>query len=242
MRNRSERVPQSMEELEKHLQHQLSFLKASSEAYDRGQSIEAKRLATTIRLLVHDGGSSDSLLGQLRLKSIAFIDGGDTPDPRNLMTTAGLTGMSIGVEGGSYIPKFALQPSYRPPTLRTFVEWWTRPVLVDDERTSLSRKDLVLAMANSDGGAHVDSSVERTYARLTRQNSIGWSFSNDQGSGPMLGIEYASVRQIAWELEQSIERKETIQFAPELLRGTGRNDPCPCGSEVKFKKCHGGTR
>ena len=25
----------------------------------------------------------------------------------------------------------------------------------------------------------------------------------------------------------------------ELFRGTGRNDPCPCGSGEKFKKCHG---
>lgn len=24
------------------------------------------------------------------------------------------------------------------------------------------------------------------------------------------------------------------------LRDVGRNDPCPCGSGRKFKKCHGG--
>ncbi|EMV5051074.1 SEC-C metal-binding domain-containing protein [Pseudomonas aeruginosa] len=23
------------------------------------------------------------------------------------------------------------------------------------------------------------------------------------------------------------------------LKAVGRNDPCPCGSEKKFKKCHG---
>lgn len=23
------------------------------------------------------------------------------------------------------------------------------------------------------------------------------------------------------------------------LKDVGRNDPCPCGSEMKFKKCHG---
>ena len=23
------------------------------------------------------------------------------------------------------------------------------------------------------------------------------------------------------------------------LKGVGRNDPCPCGSQKKFKKCHG---
>jgi preprotein translocase subunit SecA len=24
-----------------------------------------------------------------------------------------------------------------------------------------------------------------------------------------------------------------------MMRGVGRNDPCPCGSGKKFKKCHG---
>jgi preprotein translocase subunit SecA len=28
--------------------------------------------------------------------------------------------------------------------------------------------------------------------------------------------------------------------APSGFEGTGRNDPCPCGSGKKFKKCHGG--
>jgi len=28
-------------------------------------------------------------------------------------------------------------------------------------------------------------------------------------------------------------------FAPNPYVGVGRNDPCPCGSGKKFKKCHG---
>ena len=28
--------------------------------------------------------------------------------------------------------------------------------------------------------------------------------------------------------------------APNPYAGVGRNDPCPCGSGKKFKKCHGG--
>ncbi|HWC72589.1 MAG TPA: SEC-C metal-binding domain-containing protein, partial [Gemmatimonadales bacterium] len=28
-------------------------------------------------------------------------------------------------------------------------------------------------------------------------------------------------------------------FAPNPYAGVGRNDPCPCGSGKKFKKCHG---
>jgi preprotein translocase subunit SecA len=28
-------------------------------------------------------------------------------------------------------------------------------------------------------------------------------------------------------------------FATNPYAGVGRNDPCPCGSGKKFKKCHG---
>jgi preprotein translocase subunit SecA len=28
-------------------------------------------------------------------------------------------------------------------------------------------------------------------------------------------------------------------FARSPYAGVGRNDPCPCGSGKKFKKCHG---
>jgi preprotein translocase subunit SecA len=31
------------------------------------------------------------------------------------------------------------------------------------------------------------------------------------------------------------------QYNTILYRGVGRNDPCPCKSGHKFKKCHGAT-
>ena len=31
----------------------------------------------------------------------------------------------------------------------------------------------------------------------------------------------------------------SVEGAPERLRSVGRNDPCPCGSGKKYKKCHG---
>jgi preprotein translocase subunit SecA len=30
-------------------------------------------------------------------------------------------------------------------------------------------------------------------------------------------------------------------FVANPYAGVGRNDPCPCGSGKKFKKCHGAT-
>jgi hypothetical protein len=33
--------------------------------------------------------------------------------------------------------------------------------------------------------------------------------------------------------------KDFVRLSDEQMRDTGRNDPCPCGSGLKFKRCHG---
>jgi hypothetical protein len=233
-------VQQSPDELRVHLADQLDFLRASSAAYDAGNEREAKRLAATIRLLVYDTNGSQSLLSQLGLKTLAFIDAGAIPDPKNLLTTAGLTVMEVNANGARHVPAFSAgAPSTQRPRSVPFVEWWTRAVLVDNERVGISRRDLIVAMANTDGGAHVDPSIDRTYARLSRQNSAGWVYRGPGGERPILGIEFASVRQIGWEVEETLRLRRPAPIMAELLEGVGRNDPCPCGGGAKFKRCHG---
>lgn len=48
------------------------------------------------------------------------------------------------------------------------------------------------------------------------------------------------------ELKKMIDRsvdednkKNQDSFRKEMFKGVGRNEPCPCGSGKKFKKCHG---
>jgi uncharacterized protein YecA (UPF0149 family) len=36
-----------------------------------------------------------------------------------------------------------------------------------------------------------------------------------------------------------LARQERGEAAPKSLSAVGRNDPCPCGSGKKYKKCHG---
>ena len=35
------------------------------------------------------------------------------------------------------------------------------------------------------------------------------------------------------------QRRETELLAAGKIQKIGRNDPCPCGSGKKFKRCHG---
>jgi hypothetical protein len=52
--------------------------------------------------------------------------------------------------------------------------------------------------------------------------------------------EWEQARQKRLEREQAKERTQSIRAAqPRTGPKIGRNDPCPCGSGKKYKKCHG---
>lgn len=58
---------QSRADLEEHLKAHLGFIKKSAALYDTGDTEEAKRIAVSVRVLLHDTQQSRSLLGQLGL-------------------------------------------------------------------------------------------------------------------------------------------------------------------------------
>jgi len=140
----------------------------------------------------------------------------------------------------------------------SFAEWWGEVVFVDDRRAQLSRRDLVRAIADQDGGAHVDPALNEAYARLSRHNSLGWVIKTGKEQLPIPKPERAAVRQVAHELLCTLvagymkrqEQQADVFFGGAMAFDTlppewrdkgspGRNDPCPCGSGRKFKKCHG---
>ena len=89
-------VPQSESDLRQHLVEQLGFLRRSAEAYDSGLVDEAKRLAVTIRILVHDTEKSKSLLGQLHELSRWFLNTAVPDQPGNAMAYCALAQMAFG--------------------------------------------------------------------------------------------------------------------------------------------------
>ncbi len=97
----SQRVAQSTQELEQHLDDHLSFLRNSADAYDNGQDGEAKRLAVSIRVLLHDTANSASLLGQLARLNGKFLSTAIPHDETNLLTHGGLIMMGGGKQAGA---------------------------------------------------------------------------------------------------------------------------------------------
>jgi hypothetical protein len=195
------------------LEENVSFLKASAKSFDAGCEAEAKRLAVTLRVLLHDTASSSSLFEQLGVKSqMRFTDTAARIIPTNLLPEApGLVLMQMTAGGSAtYIAPLdavPLPPSRIYPPAR-FDDWWTLEFARDTERTLWCRKKFVLTMANKEGGAHVDPNLNAAYERLARHNGFGFSYASSD-TGPFIPFEgnaaAVSVRQIAHEFLKSYE-------------------------------------
>ena len=206
---KDEKVMQSTEELENHLQEQLKFLKKSCGDYDNGDITEAKRIALQLRVLLHDTSSSNSLLAQLTLKEkLLYLDSAFRFDAHNLMPHFGL--LFINSNSTFYKPLLNDGPPI-PKKFITFESWWKNSIVIKDQKENkFSRKDLVLNIVNTDGGAHVDGKLNKSYADLSRNNSIGIQFVIKQSNQAkktfdMQYVELASVRQIAHEFIASLD-------------------------------------
>lgn len=205
------KVKQTKQELLSHLEDIIGFIEASSLAFDAGKTGEAKRLAVSIRVLLHDTKNSKSLLGLLGWKDgHSFFNTATPYDPKNLMSHHGLVGLRIGGDsGGSYYAPLGDGPPSRTYKFVKFPEWWNESVIVDGKKQKFNRRELVLALSNKDGGAHVDPELDEAYANLTRKNTIGWVCSDGTNDSPLMDVEKHSIRQVAYEIMESIARMKS---------------------------------
>lgn len=200
------KIDQTTDDLNRHLRDSIGFLNGSCAAFDAGLHGEAKRLATTIRLLLHDTKHSKSLLGQLGIKSsMKYITTATTYNPMNLLGHHGLVGFRMGGGSASYsAPLGNGPPSRNAKASCDFDAWWNEVVIVDVGRGTFSRGELVLSVADTDGGAHVDPQLDAKYWAMTRDNSLGYEASIGEKVLPLTDVELHSVRQIAFELLRSL--------------------------------------
>jgi hypothetical protein len=88
-----------------------------------------------------------------------------------------------------------------------FTQWWDKKIVIrDNQKNTFTRKDLVLTIANTEGGAHVDPNLDQAYANLSRFHSLGWKFfrgdvAEDFKNNPVL----SSIRQIAHEVLKTLK-------------------------------------
>ena len=203
----------SRDELLELLAESRQVLERSADAFDSGYEAEAKRLAVVLRVLLHDTQASHSLLKQLGVKDrLDLLDTAEPINPQNLLPTPGLVIMraTMTADGaeGQYVAPLKME---RPGGSRVvgFASWWQNAVMKVDG--VWSRKDLVLALANTEGGAHVDPGLDERYDRLAKKNGVGFVAMSTSGEKSFAGnVVAVAVRQVTHEVLETLTREEVL--------------------------------
>lgn len=230
------------DDLRDQLKKQLGFLQRSCDGYDAGHIEESIRAATAIRVLVHDTHQSTSLLKMMDRKSIKVISSiGWMPDGpwRDYLKSLAqrnknFHGLAIPKQGKD--GRFKMQPSLGQRehwVLVSVDEWWNHVIWMHHQDAQmLSRKDLVLAAANKDGGAHVDLEVPQNYDAIKKRTDGGFypavfdytvdgnDPSKDWESTPVLHEDshLAAIRQMGYELLNSSELTSLCDYDQTTVR------------------------
>lgn len=201
------KIPLVKSDIEKQLNTQITLLKSHIDNYRVTPSI-AVDIATKVRVLCHDTRTQTSLLTHLDLKKEIKIL--DTPclksENNEHAPFCGLVYHIISFNSVYFIPKFNDIPSCFPVKHLNFDDWWNSVIIRDYDGRELTRRELILNAADTDGGAHVDSELNETYHFVSRQNSLTWKFKKDnQSESPVTGVELASICQIGYELTAALD-------------------------------------
>lgn len=159
---------------EEKLREQLGFVQRSCAHFDEGHEEEAVRLATTLRVLFHDAqrrdgrASSTSLLTHLSMDDTTML----TTPRTNFADWRDFLSVRIDLSSKyptTLIPR--LEDQFQPIP---FLEWWSGQAVMEVDGQAITRKKLILAAANQDGGAHIDATLQRFYQELAAgQYSLG---------------------------------------------------------------------
>ncbi len=205
----------NFDELYKKFKLQVDLLNLSCANFDSGQEIAGYQLATTIRVLVHDTNTSTSALKHIEKKNITFLDTSHKERPNS--TYLGLLySYAEGVGNGSdgivlYKPNYTnvYNPNYKSEeSWVSFDDWWNKIIFRNINGTSLTRRELILKIANKEGGAHIDESVDNKYELFSKHYSGGIRIT-DRNTGAIRIFDNIPVlpaaRQIAFELLKSFQ-------------------------------------
>lgn len=227
-----DRIKQSRGELREALKEQVSLLVHFCTGYDEGTIALAKPMATALRVCLHHRGRSTSLLQQLGLRCGWFFSAPGRLGPSAVPIGCSLTPMSFRDGSGRYVPTLA-RPGKRDRL--PFPEWWTGSVLRAPTGETMSRMDIVTAVADMDGGAHVDPALEPLYARFRSGQLLGMralptedgqirmimpillspeqaAKDAEQGEGLLTSPQYPSIRTVAHEVLLTLEKYAAWSF------------------------------
>lgn len=195
-----------MQDFQKHLGRQLGFLERSCVAFDAGFSDEAVRIAQVLRVMFHDTGRQVSLLNRLEAQGTKLLDTAVPPMPiaEGTLWFDGMGTFVLSGDGPSrYFPSLGDAPVTR---FVAFPDWWLQEVFIRAPDLRLTRKSIVLAAADKDGGSHVDARLTPEYEALAADGAAGWFVArkaDGETKTPITGAHFVCLRQMGFEVINS---------------------------------------
>lgn len=187
-------------------QEQLDKLRKFNRLFDEGDDSIASEMAVKLRILFYNTRASKSMLKQLRLEHVKFVDTASSFDSRILNTHLGLVLTKVTATPNGFKSEVKIKGDLAREIRQVdFENWWDGKIIIRDKyHKKFTRKNLIVELANRDGGAHVDEGLDVDYKRLTRDNSVDWFFADEFGKQiPMQNPVPVSVRQISFETLQT---------------------------------------
>lgn len=184
---------------------QFCLLKQYCEDYDRGFCVIAKPISTSLRLLFNETRNSKSLLQQMHRRDCKWLNTSHGLHLDNQVSECSL--MLIEVKNGigaRYKPKCNSEYKMDDYRMTRFVDWFNEPVVLDSQESIFSRREMILNMADTDGGAHLDPEIQANYLNIKRPifiERIQFCFGPDGTPMNAMGnIPEICMRQIAFEV------------------------------------------
>lgn len=147
--------------LKEHLKRQMKFIRNSCALYDAGDEDEAIRIATTIRILIHETKEPNSLFSFLGVRSTIQLSSSLRKYDYDKGNPSFFDGVSNFTTSG-IVPN--LTTSF--PQSLDVESWWEEIVLISGPQSIHTRKSITLAAANKDGGAHVEKKLKPQFKEL----------------------------------------------------------------------------
>jgi len=211
-------IKHTQDDFQRMLTEQVTLLLKYCQEYDAGVVEMALPAATCIRVLAHKTKNSHPLLGQLGLREGDFCTVAPPLDAGSLISECNLIGLELGADGKArYFPN--VDPPW-PLRWQPFEDWWDLPVARSRGGETLSRPEIVLGLANKEGGSHVDLGVPERHARFRGGEFLGWYHRTDEDSVVVSRPLGACVRAVAHELLLTLLRTASWAFrAPYVVDG-----------------------
>lgn len=183
------------------LQDQYARLKDAIEGFYSGKEVQALNVAITLRVLVHETSNSESLLSRLRQDYWDLTIQHKPLNPKAVFVVP--ISLQIGGDGTRRVIRRGFDsPSYQLVPLR---RWWN-----DDYqplgKTRLSKKTIVLNVADKDGGAHVDDKVPNSHATLSEPPFRFGMKNGEQELWTQPNLAYGITAEAGCEMQDYLER------------------------------------